>query len=103
MLAALSQWKLIGLGFLALLLAVQTVRLGHAENKVDKLRIDLNEARAELKRISTKKNEQAERTGGNIKKAEAQRDKAKVEAEKIEQAPTAPNCETPVEIMGADI
>jgi hypothetical protein len=45
MLAALSHWKLIGLGFLALLLAVQTVRLDHRSNQLERAKINLNECR----------------------------------------------------------
>jgi hypothetical protein len=98
-----AHWKLVGLGMLCLLLAVQTVRLGHAENKADKIRINLNEARAELQRISDAKNEQAKRTEGNIDRAERINRDADDRARVIEEAPTAPNCSTPPEIMRADI
>lgn len=64
---------------------------------------DKNEIAGELLRISTEKNEQREETGRNIKEAETIRDKADGEARKIEQAPTAPNCATPPEILGADL
>lgn len=102
-LTALKHWRLIGLGLLCLALAVQTVRLGHRSNQLEREKIANNELRAELKSISDKKNEQRETTKGNVEKAETLRDKAEGEAEKIERAPTAPNCETPQEIMGADI
>jgi hypothetical protein len=45
MLAALKHWKLIGLGLLCLLLAVQTVRLGHRSNQLERAKINLNECR----------------------------------------------------------
>jgi hypothetical protein len=47
LLLARKYWKLIGLGLLCLLLAVQTVRLGMAENEVERVKISLNEVRSE--------------------------------------------------------
>lgn len=95
------------------LLVVQTVRIEGIgiwplkipglQDKYDTAIAKLVEARAELERISTKKNEQRDTTKGNVKQAETLRDKAEGEAEKIERAPTAKNCETPPEIMGADL
>jgi hypothetical protein len=102
-LTALRHWKLIGLGLLCLLLAVQTVRLGHRTNQLERAKINLNEARAELKRISTVKNEQVERTKETIRYVERIRKEADGVAEKIEAAPLPGNCTTPDAIMGADI
>ena len=102
-LSALRYWKLIGIGVLLLAVAVQTVRLSAANNRADRIQINLNEARAELKAISDRKNEQAETTKGNIEQAERiGRDADKV-AERIEQAPVEPDCKTPESIMGADL
>lgn len=98
-----TYWKLAALGVLCLLLAVQTVRLSSAKNTIERREIDIRELKGELERISSKKNEQAERSGENIKKAETIRNNANTEAEKIERAPVAPNCSTPPEIMGADL
>ena len=100
----LRYWKLIGLGVLCLLLAVQTVRLGAAENRIERLKIDNNELRAELKRISSAKNEQKVVTVERIKVAEKIVRKADEIAKKIEQAPVEPGaCKTPDVILGADL
>ncbi len=98
-----SHWKLLGIGLLCLALAVQTVRLGAANNRADRIQINLNEARAELKRISTAKNEQREETGKRIEQADKGNRKADEIAKGIESAPLPGNCETPGEIMGADL
>jgi hypothetical protein len=103
LLLARSHWKLVGIGLLCLALAVQTLRLGHRSNQLEKERIASNELRAELKRISTAKNEQAKRTEGNIEQAERGNKEADDRARKIEEAPTAPDCKTPPEILGADL
>lgn len=103
LLLARAHWKLALVGILVALLAIQSIRLGHRSNQLERVKINLNEARAELKRISTKRNEQAERSGENIKKAETIRDKAESEAEKIEQAPLPGNCASPREILEADL
>lgn len=94
-LTALRHWKLFGLGLLCLALAVQTVRLGHRTNQLERAKIDLNEVRAELKAISTKKNEQADTTKGNVEQAEKSEREAKPIADKIREAPIPRNCETP--------
>lgn len=47
LLLAQRYWKLIGLGILALLLAVQTVRLGNRTNQLERAQINLKEVRAE--------------------------------------------------------
>jgi hypothetical protein len=99
----LKYWRLIGLGLLCLLLAVQTVRLGAAQNRIERERIANNELRAELKRISTAKNEQVERTKETIRYVERIRKEADGVAEKIEAAPLPGNCRTPDAIMGADL
>ena len=102
-LTALRHWKLIGLGLLCLLLAVQTVRLQHRGNQLEREKIANNELRAELKRISSKKNEQQIITVEKIKQVETIRRIADKVAEKIEQAPLPGNCRTPNIILGADL
>lgn len=99
----LRNWKLLGLGALCLLLAVQTVRLQSAKNTIERREIDIRELRGELERISSKKNEQAETTGRNIRESEKRIQTSDKVAREIEAAPTAPNCATPREIMGADL
>ena len=100
-LTALKHWKLIGLGLLCLLLAVQTVRLGHRSNQLEREKIANNELRAELKRISSKKNEQQIITVEKIKEVEKIRREADKVAEKIEAAPLPGNCRTPDELRTA--
>lgn len=102
--AVLKYWKLIGLGILCLLLAVQTVRISSLKNDVERQKIANNELRAELKRISTAKNEQKIVTVERIKVAERGNRQADEIAKKIEQAPVEPGaCKTPDIIMGSDI
>lgn len=60
-------------------------------------------ARAELKRISSAKNEQREETGKRIEEADNGIREADRRAREIEDAPTQPDCRTPPEIMGADL
>lgn len=98
-----THWKLVGLGLLCLALAVQTVRLGHRSNQLEKERIVSNELRAELKRISDAKDKQREETGKNIEQAERGNQEADKSAREIEEAPTQPDCKTPPEILGADL
>ena len=101
MLVALKYWKLIGLGMVCLLLAVQTVRLGHRTNQLEREKIANNELRAELKRISSKKNEQQIITVEKIKEVEKIRREADKIAEKIEAAPLPGQCRTPDELRSA--
>jgi hypothetical protein len=101
--AVLKYWKLISFGLLCLALAVQTVRLGAAQNRIERERIANNELRAELKRISTVKNEQVERTKETIRYVERIRKEADGVAEKIEAAPLPGQCATPVAVMEADL
>ena len=98
-----SHWKLAGLALLCFALAVQTIRLGAANNRADRIQVNLNEARAELKRISTAKDEQSQRTTGNIDRAVNHSRQADRIAERIEAAPLPGNCATPESIMGADL
>lgn len=99
----LRNWKLVGIGLLCLLLAVQAVIISSKNNQIEKRDIRINELVGELKRISDAKNEQAERTEVNIEKAENGRKRSETIAKRIEEAPTAPNCGTPPEVIGADI
>ena len=93
---ALKHWKLIGLGLLCLALAIQTVRLGAANNRADRLKFNLNETRAELKAISTKKNEQLAETERRIKEAERGEREVRPIVKIIREAPIKQGtCETP--------
>jgi hypothetical protein len=42
---ALKYWKLISIGLLCLALAVQSVRLGHAKNETERVKVNLSECR----------------------------------------------------------
>jgi hypothetical protein len=104
LLVALRHWKLAALGLMALLLAVQTVRLGHAHNKIERREIDIRELRGELERISTERNEQAKKTGQSIGQAERGEREARPIADRIREAPIPPNCSTPgIEILRNEI
>ncbi len=98
-----TYWKLAFVGLRSLLLAIQTVRLSSAHNTIERREIDIRELRGELERISARKNEQAGRTGENIKQAETIRDNADGRAKEIERAPLPGDCKTPPEVMGADV
>jgi hypothetical protein len=88
---------------------IQTIQLNGflwidgANDKVERLTIDNNELRAELKSISDRKNEQKAETGKRIEQAERGNEQADKRAERIEKAPLPGGCVTPPEIMGADL
>jgi hypothetical protein len=103
LIVALKHWKLIGLGLLCLALAVQTVRLGHAKNQIERREIDIRELRGELERLSAAKNKQAETTDRNIRESEKRIQISDKVAREIEAAPLPGNCATPPEILGADL
>jgi hypothetical protein len=104
LLLARKYWKLIGLGLLCLFLAVQTVRLGMAENRIERLKIDNNELRAELKSISDKRNQQKAETEKRVEQAERNESEGRRIADKIRAAPIPQNCETPgLEILRNEI
>jgi hypothetical protein len=67
------------------------------------LKQELADAKAELKRISTAKNEQRETTKETIGKARIIYRDAERQAERIEASPPNGKCETPASIMGADL
>jgi hypothetical protein len=80
---AARHWKLIGLGLLCLVLAVQTVRLGHRTNQRDEARIHLNECR-EGRKQDRETYEQAQRDAKAKNEAEVARivsDQERVNAE----------------------
>jgi type II secretory pathway pseudopilin PulG len=100
---ALRHWKLAGLALLILALGVQTLRLGNAQDKAERFKAERNAARAELVAISTAKDEQKAETGRNIVKARQSESDAKRVSDRIRNAPVSGKCETPKEIMGAEI
>jgi hypothetical protein len=78
--------------------AWQIERRGHA-----KASHRIVELTAELKRISTAKNEQKVITRDRIVIADKGRSEAEGRAKVIEVAPLPGNCKTPSEVLGADI
>jgi hypothetical protein len=99
-----------GIAALCLVIAVvQTVRIEGfgiwplkipgLQDKYDTAVAKLVEARAELKRISTAKNEQKIITVEKIREVEKIRRVAEKEAERIETAPLLGSCKTPKEIL----
>jgi hypothetical protein len=98
--AALKYWKLVGLALLVLAIGVQTIRLSGAERRADRAEFHLREARAELQRISSAKDEQSRETERNISKARDNEAEAGRVAERIRNAPLEPGaCKTPREIL----
>ena len=73
------------------------------DDKLENCTRDLNEVRDELRKISSKKNEQRVITVEKIKEVETIRREAAKVADVIEQAPLPGNCATPDAIMGADL
>jgi hypothetical protein len=98
--AALKYWKLVGIALLVLAIGVQTIRLSGAERRADRAEFHLREARAELQRISSAKNEQRVETDRNISKARDNEAEAGRLAERIRNAPIERGaCKTPDIIM----
>jgi hypothetical protein len=97
--AALKHWKLVALALLVLAIGVQTIRLSGAERRADRAEFHLREARAELQRISSAKNQQGETTDRNISKARDNEAEAGRVAERIRNAPIESGCKTPREIL----
>jgi hypothetical protein len=101
--AALKYWKLLGIALLVLAIGVQTIRLSGAERRADRAEFHLREARAELQRISSAKNQQGETTQRNIGKARDRATEAEKGAGRIESSPLPGNCKTPPAILELDI
>lgn len=105
---ALAFVRRLNLSQIALVVAIAfalmfRVQLGIERRHSEKQQTRINELVAELKRISTAKNDQAETTGRNIGKAVNHSRQADKVARVIEAAPLLGNCKTPAEIMGADL
>lgn len=98
-----THWKLAALGLMALLLAVQTVRLSAAHHKIERREIDIREMRFELDRISSRKNEQKRETVNRIERAERGNREADERAREIEASPLPGNCVTPKAVLEADV
>ena len=57
----LRHWKLLGLGILCLLLAIQQVRIASRDNKIERQQIALNELRAGIKEAKRLNEQQVQR------------------------------------------
>lgn len=101
----LSRRSLIELAciVLALIAAVQTVRVQSERRHSAKLQGQVVKLNAELRKLSDAKNKQQVITKERIIVAERKRKDADDRAKVIERAPVPPNCATKPEIMGADI
>jgi hypothetical protein len=86
------------IAILGLLLA-----LGVVDRRADKWEAHAGKLSAELNRISTEKNEQKVRTERIVVEVEKERQGADKIAKRIEAAPLSGKCETPREILGADL
>lgn len=96
-------WKLIGFAALALMVGSLMLALKIERTQNGKLKAQIELQAAELKRISTKRDEQKVITHGRIVIADKGRKQAEDKAKVIEAAPLVPGCKTPPEIMGADL
>lgn len=98
--------SLIAALFLASLLVVQTVRIEGFKLwpiSINGLKAELRDARAELRRISSKKNEQQVITRDRIVVVEGKEREADKVAEQVENAPLPGQCRTPETVLGADL
>lgn len=90
-------------GFLVGALLLISLAYWNADRRADKFERQLVKATAELKRISSAKDQQGQVTKGNVEKAKVIYRDAERQAERIEKAPVSGRCETPEVIMGADL
>lgn len=107
---ALSRVQAIigGVIFLLILLALacQTIRIeGFKVWPISHkgLKAELADAKDKLSKLSSKKDEQKRTTDRTLTETRIIYRDAQKQAERIEKAPTAADCKTPGEIMGADL
>ena len=96
----------ITLGLLVMALMIQTARIeGFRVWPVSTTgyKADLRKVRDELRRISSKKNEQKVITRDRIVVVEGKERQADKVAERVENAPLPGQCRTSPEILGADL
>lgn len=94
--------KIVGSIALAVILSL-AVALWAADRRADKWERQAVKLSAELRRISEAENSQRTETARNIEKAEKGRKGAETIAKRIEAAPLSGKCETPREILQADL
>ena len=94
--------KIVGGIALAVILSL-SIALFAADRRADKWEAQARKLSVELHRISTVKNEQKAHTERVIVEVERERKDAERAAKRIEAAPLSGKCETPREILGADL
>jgi flagellar biosynthesis/type III secretory pathway M-ring protein FliF/YscJ len=103
LLAALKYWKLVGIALLVLAIGVQTIRLSGAERRADKLRFELNEARAALEDAHAKTLKAQKEADRLIQQARERNKSADDKASQIERVVLPGSCKTPRAVMELDI
>ena len=95
-------WKLIGLGLLVVALLVQTLRLDSAQERLKRERA---EHASLVKFLKSEVARQRRVTTGTVERAREGMKQVEAPAKRVETAPLGPRekCETPREIMGADL
>ena len=73
-------WKLLALGILLMLLAIQTVRLGHRTNQLERARIDLNEVKSERDNLIKAAREAEKLNQEQVKRIVSEQEKVNAEA-----------------------
>lgn len=94
--------KIIGSIGLAVILSL-SLALFLADRRADKWEAQAVKLAAELKAISTAKDEQKVVTRSNVKEARQGRQDAERVARRIEEAPVTGQCETPEAVLQADL
>jgi hypothetical protein len=94
--------KIVGAIALAVILSL-SIALWAADRRADKWEAQSLKLSAELRRISTQKNEQGVRTERIIVEVEKERQGAERIAKRIEAAPLPGQCETPDAVLVADL
>lgn len=99
--SGLLPWWLNPSTVLAALMLGMVAYIGIQKIELLTCRLHSKDMQSQLEKISNTKNEQKQTTDRNVVETRVIiRDSGKV-AERIEKAPTAPNCKTPPEIMGS--
>lgn len=97
-----SFWQIVSMALCAAL-AVQYLSLKSEQRHSAKVEAQLAKAVGELHRISSVRNEQKRETSERIKVVERTIREKEREAERVEQAPLPGNCQSPSEVMRADL
>lgn len=95
-------WRWIAIGLLVAALVVQTLRLDTSQERVKRVKA---EHAALVDRMKAEAKRQRETTKANVERAREGMKQVEGPAKQVETAPLGPRekCETPAEIMGADL